>query len=154
MKTSILITAIFFLLGCSKHSTSENVDVIIRILVEDKEARSLLDPTHKNYIDVSKVRVYYLINGQKKYQYEPNWSCPSHFCAISDDGKRYVKLSPNISITEDFPITYIEWSEYETDEIKCHFNRTENSVVCDKVWFNQELVYPNDTKDRIFKIIK
>lgn len=65
MKTSILITAIFFLLGCSKHSTSENVDVIIRILVEDKEARSLLDPAHKNYIDVSKVRVYYLINGQK-----------------------------------------------------------------------------------------
>lgn len=55
---------------------------------------------------------------------------------------------------EDFPITYIEWSENETDKIKCHFNRTENSVVCDKVWFNQELVYPNDTKDRIFKIIK
>lgn len=148
----ILLILVF---GCSKQLSEDNFDVGMRITVEDKNGNSLLDPNHENYIDVNKINVYYMINNEMTLQFESHWDCPKKICLISENGERWLALGPNFSNMEEFPITYIEWPNGITDTIKCHFLRPGNSIICDKIWYNGNLVYPNeDIKHRGFKIIR
>lgn len=56
---------------------------------------------------------------------------------------------------EDYPITYIKWNETDTDTIKTHYNRTENSILLDKVWINNVLTTLLDSNSGIeFNIVK
>jgi hypothetical protein len=157
MKTINLILALLFLIGCDKQITSENFDVGIDILIFDQHGNDLLDLNDPNFIDLSEVKIFYIINNQILEQYEPNLDCPSKICLVSELGRNSASLFPNHSEKEEFPVTLIKWNNEKTDTVKCHFIRNDGNVTCDKVWYNGVQKFPNDAIpgfQRAFKIIK
>jgi hypothetical protein len=87
--------------------------------------------------------------------------CPRAVCNIADSGSERIRIFPNDIENEEYPITYIRWENGDLDTLKCHFVRSSNdihsSIVCDKVWFNDLLMFPDNAVSalgRTFKIIK
>lgn len=155
MKTCVLLISFFLFFGCESQNCCTNISIDIKIYIEDKEGKSLLDPTHSKFIDITKARIYFVINKQEIYKGSGTAPCNSLLCLISEGGKQYAKLFPNTDTGDELPVTIIKWTDYNIDTIKCHFIRTENSTICDKVWYNSQLVYPNDNKgERMFKIVR
>jgi hypothetical protein len=60
----------------------------------------------------------------------------------------------NASESDKLPITLIKWSEYDMDTIKCNIKRTDRSVVCTKVWYNDSLVWDDLSIERRIQIVK
>jgi hypothetical protein len=67
-----------------------------------------------------------------------------------------IRVFPNDSEKEQYPITYIQWNSDDTDTIKCEYRRLENAVICTKVWFNEKGKWDESTgnAERYFKIVK
>ena len=60
-----------------------------------------------------------------------------------------MKLFLNHSVTEEYPITLIEWNTNDTDTIKTYFRRgIENNTdyeICEKIWLNDVLIWDIST---------
>lgn len=157
MKTIYLLLALLLITGCDKQITSESFDVGIDILIFDQYGNDLLDIKNPNFIDLSEVKIFYMINNQILEQYDPNLDCPSKICLFSEQGINSASLFPNPSEKEEFPITLIKWNNEKTDTVKCHFIRNNGNVTCDKVWYNGVQKFPNEAIpgfQRVFKIVK
>lgn len=137
------------------------IDIGIGIIIEDVNGNNLLKKGKPNSIDPDKITIKYLINGKSEIQYKNNLDCPKMFCIRSYNGTEYIDMTPYEKINEEFPISYIDWGNGSIDELRCHFIRTEtdkaSTIVCDKVWYNGEAVFPEKAIagfPRAFKIIK
>ncbi len=150
------------LISCNGEIVNDVVDTDVDIFVEDSEGHNLLNNALSNAINLDSVRLAYLVNGKEFEFYNANLDCPRSFCPILDEaGKERIQIFPNDSESEAFPITYIRWRQGDVDTLKCHFVRkstkSESSLVCDRVWFNGEAVYPEKTItgfNRAFRIVK
>jgi hypothetical protein len=157
MKSIILILTLFFIMGCSKNNTLEDYDISIELLVFDAQGNDLLDSNFEGFVDVSKVKIYFEIDNKKILQFHENLDCQTNFCKRSDQGINFVFFVPNDSSTEEFPVTYIHWTETDIDTVTCQFERGDGFVLCQKVWYNGELMFPDKAipgLPRAFKIIK
>jgi hypothetical protein len=155
MKTIIIIfIAVLFMISCKKEKVSLNLDGGIEISVMDNSGNDLLNPATPNAFVDSEIKIYYLIDGIKKEIYNANYDHPRNFILFEKDGEYRMGLSPNADEKEELPITYIQWKEIDTDTIQCHFSRTSNSVVCDKIWRNGTLVWDNYSTCRCIQIVK
>lgn len=133
----------------------------IDIFIEDENGNNILNGTTSNAINPDSIKLMYLINGTTHTVYNPDRDCPRSVCYIADPGSERVAIAPNAIEEEEFPITYIDWGNGDIDTLKCHFvrkdNGNESSVVCDKVWFNDLLMFPDNAIPgfgRAFKIVK
>lgn len=155
MKTMIILSAIFLLQSsCKKENSPITLDSRIEFIVRDELGNNLLDPSIPSSFIENKVKIFYLTNGQKEEVFYPNYDHPRNFWFFEKSGEFQMSLSPNSSIDEEFPITYIQWNESDCDTIKCSFSRTSNSVICTKVWYNDSLVWDNYSDKRFFEFIK
>ena len=158
MKTTMyLILTIALTIGCTKQNSSTIWDVGIDLLVVDTKGTDLLSPSNSGYIDVKKARVTYILDNKEIAVHEPKLDCPTHFCLKSEGNRNSVAFLPNNTEKEEFPITLIYWPDNVIDTVKCHFIRLNGNVICDKVWYNNVLKYPNEAVSgyqRAFKIIK
>jgi hypothetical protein len=118
-------------------------------------------PTTPNAIIFDSLRLMYLINGNTVNVNDPNMDCPRNICHVTDAGSERIRLFPNDKENEEFPVTFIRWGNEDLDTIKCHFIRKDNginsSIVCDKVWFNGLLMFPDNAVaglGRAFKVVK
>jgi len=158
-----LLFCIFgILVSCSKEKLkNEVVDTAIDIFVENSEGENLLVGTASNAINPDSIKLMYLINGNVFTVYDSDMDCPRAICSITDSGSERIRVFPNDMENEEYPITYIRWENGDMDTIKCHFVRKDNgsnsSIVCDKVWFNDLLMFPDNAVSgfgRAFKIVK
>ena len=44
----------------------------------------------------------------------------------------------NTDEVEEFPVTYVRWNDNDTDTIKAKFVRSENSIIIDQAWINNQ----------------
>jgi hypothetical protein len=151
--TLIIITAMAFF-SCKKDKESLNIDTGIEINVKDNIGNDLLNPIFNNAFSESNIKIYYLIDGEKKEVYNPNYTYPRNFRISEKEGVYYMTLWPNTTEKDEFPITYIKWNETDTDTIKCSFSRTENSVICIKVWYNGTLMWNDYSSCRCIQVVK
>lgn len=155
---------LFCLLGmfysCGKENkTTEVHDIQIDIFVLDHSGINLLSKNNATPFDVDAIKLLYLINEDLITVNKATADCQRGFCLITDAGSERIRIFPNDAEGDALPVTYIDWGNGERDTIKCHFIRNVDgsSVVCDKVWFNEELVFPDKAVPdfgRAFQIIK
>lgn len=156
MRTTLVFAILLFVMSsCNKDKEGKfNLDAGIEIYVQDKSGNDLLNPSIQNAYKESEIKIYYLIDGVKKEVYYPNYDYPRNFRIIEAGSKYYMMLSPNGNDSEEYPTTYIQWNESDTDTIKCEFSRTSNSIICTKIWYNGSLAWSDYSNGRIIQIVK
>jgi len=63
----------------------------------------------------------------------------------------------NADSSEEYPITYIHWNSAETDTLKAKYRRTGSSVVLEKLWLNDVVVWQIEVEGQTsssFTIVK
>lgn len=144
--------------SCGKEENQESdIDAGVGLFVYDSLGQNLLNPLHPNAIIVDEIRLSYISTVNPNIIYNKDWDCPYAVCYISDPGQERIRLFPYSTPSVKYPITYIDWGNGDMDTLKCHFIRTENSITCDKVWFNDVKMYPDSAIvgfGRAFKIVK
>lgn len=133
-----------------------NIDTSISISVKNEDGLDLLDPQNPGAFQEEVIKIFYLTDGKVEEHYEPNRDAPRGFSIYKESAiDRYaIQVYPNDDVSEEFPVTYIRWNTDDTDTIKCEYQRTENAVVCTKVWFNDEIKWEAYETGRYFEIIK
>jgi hypothetical protein len=158
----LLFCMLGMLVSCSKEKPqNEVVDIGIEIFISNTNGENLLLGLTPNAINPDSIRLIYRLNGENFTVYNSNMDCPRAVCFLNDLGSERISITPNNTENEEYPITYIRWENDDSDTIKCHFlrkgNSTNTSIVCDKVWFNDLLVFPDNAVagyGRAFKIVK
>lgn len=158
----LLFCILGMLVSCTKEkSQSEVVDIGVEIFISNNNGENLLLGSTPNSINPDSIELIYLINGEKFTVYNSNMDCPRGVCYLNDSGSERLGITPNHIESEEYPITYIRWENGDLDTLKCHFvrkdNGTNSSIVCDKVWFNDLLMFPDNAVSgygRAFKIVK
>lgn len=151
--TLILITTMV-LFSCQKEKESHNIDTGIEITVFDSIGNDLLNPSNQNSYKENIIKIYYLINGVVEEVYYSNYDNPRNFIIYEKDGIYQMRLFPNANEKDELPVTYIKWNDSDTDTIKCCFSRTESSVICTKVWYNETLMWDDYSSCRCIQVVK
>lgn len=148
--------------SCTKEkSLSEVVDIGVEIFISNINGENLLLGSTPNSINPDSIKLIYLINGEEFTVYNASLDCPRGVCYLNDSGSERLGITPNQTKSQEYPITYIRWENGDLDTLKCHFvrkdNGTSSSIVCDKVWFNDVLMFPDNAVSgygRAFRIMK
>jgi len=156
MKTVTLIILIFAMifLSCQEEEVSTNIDIVIEITVIDKSGNDLLNPSVENSFKEESIKIYYLIDGVVEEVYYPNSDNPKGFRIYERDSIYRMGLSPNGNKKEEFPVTYIQWNETDTDTVKGSFLRGEGFLMCTKVWYNGVLMWEDYNTERRITVVK
>ena len=180
IKILLLLSLIIFVACNDDNNEKDSVFMAQCFRVLDRENRDLLDPELKlkNSIDFDKIKLYYLIKGQKieVRDYLKNsrpdviFDNPYGFRLLSvnkDGEKKYILgISLNYETTDtDIAYTFIEWNQHEwdMDTIQSKVSRRESVFESIMVMFNDSVwnrpnnpVPPNEWTllDQSFTIIK
>ncbi len=144
---------IVLLSSCEKESLNFNLDRQIEILVTDKSGNNLLNPSNPEAYNIKDIRLYYLEDNNLKEVFYSHQDYPRNYMILDELDYR-IRIFPNASKEEEFPVTLIKWNETDMDTIKCEFSRTENSLICRKVWYNGKPMWDNIGVERFFEIVK
>ena len=151
----LLLSALF--VACGKDDDCcTNVDTGIAISVKDEDGSDLLNPNNPNAFQEKDIEISHLVDGEKKEYFKPNRDTPKGFSIYQDStiGSYIIQIVTDDDSSEDFPVTYVRWSADDTDTIRCEYQRTENSLVCTKVWFNNVVKWEAYETGRYFEIVK
>jgi hypothetical protein len=157
----LLFCILGMLASCTKEKSQGSVvDTNVDIIIENVNSQNLLLQTTPNFITPDSIKLIYLIDDNMVNVYNPDMDCPRAVCNVTDSGSERIRIFPNDIENEEYPITYIRWENGDLDTLKCHFVRSSNdihsSIICDKVWFNDLLMFPDNAISqfgRTFKII-
>lgn len=135
MKKITLLLTTFLLISCSTESDCGcvNIETHIDIALKDSNGNYLINTS--NY-PKNTIQVQYLINGSIQ---NPKSGEQSIFIDDPNLPTR-IRIFLNNASTEEYPITYVKWNDIDTDTIKAHFTRENNSIIVDKIWINTILV--------------
>jgi len=89
--------------------------------------------------------------------YRDNTDYPNaHFYYKDDIDSLYaIRIFLNSDETVTHPITYIKWDDTDMDTIKATYKRTDNTIVLDSIWYNNNLIWnSNDNVRKSFIIMK
>ncbi|MDA3780794.1 MAG: hypothetical protein PF487_11340 [Bacteroidales bacterium] len=155
MKYLFFILSIMFFLSCNKDDSEQFIiDTAINISVKDAEGNDLLNSNSSNSLNQNVFKVIYEINGEQIEINDENLDYPKGFFVYQHENEYRIRVFPNTAKNTSYPITYIQWSEIDTDTLKCEIDSTESSEICKKVWLNNELVWQAYDTERFFEIMK
>lgn len=153
------IIVLLLLAACTKENEF-SVMAIQKFYIMDTKGNDLLNPITENHINISRIKIYYLING-KKVEY-------SQYKQASDYPQGFYILSPKESIEKQYTIvlflndqiaknnfsyTYIEFDDIRTDTIESIVKKKTNMFNCTMSSYNDSIWSPT-TVNSIFTIIK
>lgn len=166
MKTLIfLLLTMFMIISCSSNDNPTNkgvyIDTGINLIIKNNLGEDLLLPSTPNTLNTDEIELYYLLDGQKEKVFIGNLTYPKNYFIYNYINSKAITIFPDYQSKDEFPVTYVKWNSTDTDTIKCHFNRGNKNdgkyISCDKVWFNNKLVYPtteNQKTGRFINLIK
>jgi hypothetical protein len=129
--------------SCKKEEPKRSVyDVGTFLTVQDKVGKDLLNPANSGAYLEQDIKIFYVTNGIKKEVYYPNSDYPRGFIIIEEPDKKFwMEVDLNAALSETYPITYIQWSEIDTDTLKTEIFRKDGLVTCKDIWINDSLVW-------------
>jgi len=133
-------------------------DCGVYITVHDKAGIDLLNPSNPGAYLQQNIKIFYLINGVKEEVFHWNQDYPRNFNIDEFPNEKFkMGLGLNYSPTEEYPITYVQWSENDTDTLKTEIYRRGGLTSVKNLWLNNKLVWRNEDYakgERIINIIK
>lgn len=144
------------ILGCNKQSTSEAIDTTVVFKVENAQGQNLLDPATTGYFKPESIKIFYLVNGEKKLYNKPNLDYPHGYRVVNAKTSGYaVTVFVNNENPESPTTTYIDWSNGDTDTLVCAMIK-KNGVYQNiaEAWYNEEKISNRSGGINIFKIVK
>lgn len=137
----IFLTIVTVLFSCSKSNEMEEQDAyIIHVGIEfsvlNMQNEDLLNPENPNHLDVTKIKLFYLINGEKQEVYNPNMDSPRNFRIFKHENEYRIGVTLNHSGMSSKTITYLQWDNSDIDTIEATIKRTQNSLLQDEIWLN------------------
>ncbi|AYN06162.1 hypothetical protein [Flavobacterium sp. 140616W15] len=159
MKNICFFFTLFTLLSCDNSNTeesSDNIDNAIEFSIFNSQNGDLLDSKNPNSLDISNIKLFYVVNGGKQEVYNQNLTYPRNFKVFKHENEYRIRVFLNNTETTDKPITYIQWNSSDTDTIEATFERTERSILKNKVWLNGNQVWErgNNTIASYFALTK
>lgn len=126
------------------------------MLLTDESGEDLFSSESYTYYNKDSIRIYYMVNNQPEEIYNSRVDAPRNFYINYSNNRFRMQLYPNYEPSEEFPVTLIYWNSNDTDTLKCGFERNSNTIICNKVWFNEDLVWQDFSGDlkRSFEIVK
>ncbi len=137
-----------------KRGSEEIIDTVFNISVKDAEENDWLNTNISNSLNQNEFKILYEINGEQIEVNDENLDYPKGFFVYQHENELRIRVFPNTDKSTSYPITYIKWSEMDTDTLKCKIDRNGSSVICKKVWLNNKLVWQSYDTERFFEIIK
>lgn len=163
--TSILLL-ITTLLSCSDGGSNAVVSVGQAFYILDKDGNDLLDQKTENAIDITQIKIYYLINGSKieysKYLSSLNsnasYDNTKGFNILKPEEYKGNKYLIGVALSAetdrgDVAYTFIEWDKDHTDTIRSRVWKTENSQISRMTAYNDSL-WSAKENDMVFTIVK
>ena len=156
---SIIIVLMF---SCSSDNNNTGnsayaLDRGVEFKVLSVDGVDLLNPENANAFLESNIKIYNLINNEIIEVFNENADYPRDFRIVSpeDSGidQYFIAIFINNPELEN-AITYIEWNETDTDTIKSNSVANGNSLVLTQAWYNDELIYDEDSTESLPEIIK
>lgn len=128
-----------FLIAMSCKNDNEICCVVISlgadISLTNNAGDDLLNPESPNSFKKNSIKVYHLINGEEKRAGNDD--------LIYEDANgifRY-RTFVNYEGNDEYPITYIDWSETDRGTIKSEISKNGSNIIAIKFWYNGELVW-------------
>ncbi|MDQ6472033.1 hypothetical protein RB619_15380 [Flavobacterium sp. LHD-80] len=154
-KALIFLVAIFFF-GCNNKDEDTlcfNYDTTMSFSVLNAKGDDLLDPENPNGFDVSKIRLFYEINGEVKEQgLNPNFVKGVFKNMITN--KYQISIPLNSFDLNKKTVTYIQWNERDKDMLQSTFDTGHCYTRVDKVWLNNKLILDSPYAENVYTIIK
>ncbi|WP_321299679.1 hypothetical protein [Marinifilum fragile] len=161
MKYLFTIAIALLLFACSSDDEQHvaHFGLSFDFSVLDSDGNDLLNPNNENSFKESDIKLYYLINGEKKEVYNPNMDSPRNFFIYQEGSDAYrIRIFLNDTESEEKTITYILWNNIDSDTISAEVYRNSkyNLTRMEKVWFNGQLIYEltDNTTESFYKLIK
>ena len=159
MKNLLIVLVVTLFFACNKSNEMEeqyNLDTSIEFSVYNSQNEDLLDTGNTNHLDVTNIKLFYLINGEKKEVNNPNYDNPRGFRIFKHENEYRIAVSLNNTETSEKPITYIQWNDNDIDTIEVAIKRTQKSILQDEIWLNGIHVWErgNNTIDPYFMLRK
>ncbi|RQO74656.1 hypothetical protein DBR43_04525 [Pedobacter sp. KBW06] len=157
MKNTLILLCLFLLTACKKDKQDANFNVQANIDI------AVFDPSGNDHLkkigeeSISKIRLYYLIDGKKVLFNRSNLDAPYGFLTFKPEkeGDRYwlrlflYNTEKNGSAVKS--TTYLRWEDGREDEIIAEFNNRSNSRVLVKFWYNKKEINRTENQ-RYFQI--
>lgn len=136
----VLLLAILFI-SCKSEMENKSydaLDVQLAVSIKDKYGKDLLDTSQNGFIDISKVRKFYLDkNGTKIEYYYSNYDAPNGLSYSPGNELRDEKyLWIYLDETNDKSINYIKWNDTREDIITADIVRIETNVQATNIKYN------------------
>jgi hypothetical protein len=161
IKMKHLLFPLFTLISAcqQKEYCCTNIDIDVDIFLKNKAGQNLFLPATPNAIDPNAIRLIYVVGGLEESFYAGHLDCPTNVCFDDDLGMEHVAIFPNDIENELYPVTFIRWTDTDTDTMRCHFIRKNQGsyLVCDSVWLNETLMFPDSALSgfgRAFNVVK
>lgn len=159
--TILFIIASTVISACQENTESpvgDLLDIGINISVKSAEGTDLLDPDNPGHFAEDQIRIFHLVDGKPVQVYEPDLLAVYGFLLFETGTEYGVQIFANEASTDEYPTTYVQWNETDTDTLKYQIVRKNNNsyVVLSKVWFNDTKVFDleSDTEGCFFQITK
>lgn len=118
----------------------------------DMQGNDRLNPASPGAVDLSKIKVYYVIDGKEKLFYRGNLTAARGYLVHAPEGagEHYysLRLFFNIESKEEVTTTIVEWGDGHRDVFKVAFIRKENRISQRSIWLNDSLIF--DLQKKIF----
>ena len=111
----------------------------------DMQGNDRLNPASPGAVDLSKVKVYYVIDGKERLFYRSNLEAARGYLVYTpkETGERYysLRLFFNIESKEEVTTTIVDWGDGHRDVFKVAFIRKENRISQRSIWLNDSLIF-------------
>jgi len=154
-KVLLFLTSIIFL-GCTSSDEGvlcANYDTSMSFSVLDSKGEDFLDPENPNGFDVSKIRLFYEINGEVKEQ-ELGTNFFKGIFKNMTINKYQITIPLNSFDLQKKTVTYIQWNEKYKDTLYSTFDTDHCYTGVNKVWLNGKLILESRYNKNVYTIIK
>ena len=144
MKPLIFLIISCIILSCKTNEPeAANVDMNCSIWVTNVNGDNLLNSQSPKALDISKIKIFYLENGEKKLVYALNTESARQAVVkrFGPNGQYYMDIVLSMSNPS---ITYIQWSENNEDTLSSTTIRSGNTLASNEVYVNGILKQKNN----------
>ncbi len=156
MKNLIIIIAITLLISCNESDCCyAGDDTLFEIGLFNSSGIDLLDTTNSESIDISKIRILNLRDGEAKIHYQSSSAAPYGYIIYERDS--IFRLNPDFDLKDKKEATgFIQWNEDDLDTLDFVLDKEFTRIL--SIHFNGTEVYNKETSDdwdyKYFKVIK